>query len=84
MEYRINPHIAVSESGLVFKPETGESFTINPQAFEIFSLIRKGKTYREIRMFIYEKYLVEKTELEIDLEAFIGQLKQLHLIVEVQ
>jgi hypothetical protein len=84
MEYRINPVIAVSDSGMVFNPVTGESFTLNPQAFEILNLIRKGLSYRDIRLIIYERYLVDHTELEIDLDAFIRQLIQYQLISEIQ
>jgi len=40
---RIKDNIAVSASGLIFNPDTGESFTVNPMGAEIISKLKEGK-----------------------------------------
>ncbi len=78
---RIKDNIAVSASGLIFNPDTGESFTVNPMGAEIINLLKEGKKQDEIVVKTTQKYFVEKTTFEKDFEDFLGLLRN-YLLVE--
>ena len=70
----INKNVAVSDSGFVFNPATGDSFSVNPIGMEIISLMKEGKSTDEISSFIYENYNVELTTIEKDIQDFTEML----------
>ena len=76
----IKDNIAVSDSGFVFNPNTGESFTLNPLGSELFNLIKTGKEYEEIRDDILSRYDIDEVTVERDYHDFAGLLKQFQLI----
>ncbi len=53
---KIKPNIAVSDSGFVFNPDTGESFTVNPIGVEIINLLKESNNTSEISNQIRLKY----------------------------
>lgn len=71
---KIRSNIALSESGFVFNPNTGESFTLNPVGQELFGLIRDGLDFEEIRSKFLEDYDVEENIFEKDFEDFLHLL----------
>jgi len=73
---RIQKNIAISDSGFLFNPATGESFTLNPIGLEIINLLREGKTEDEICQTIVENYFVEIPVIQRDLHDFVHILKQ--------
>lgn len=77
---KIKKNVAISESGYIFNPSTGESYSINPTGFEIFNMIRDGKNFDEIEQLIIKKYNTDKTTFEKDYNDFLGFLKQYLLI----
>lgn len=77
---KIKKNIAVSESGFVFVPNTGDSYTLNPVAADILHAISENQTSAEIRSSIESKYDVDPVLFEKDFHDFIHQLKQLQLI----
>ena len=66
----ISYNIALSESGFIFNPNTGESFTLNPTGQILFGLIREGKDYNGIRDYFLDNYDAEETIFEKDFEDF--------------
>lgn len=76
----IKDNIAVSDSGFVFNPNTGESFTLNPLGSDIFKLMKTGKEYEEIRDEILSRYDIDEVTVEKDYNDFAGLLKQFQLI----
>ena len=40
---KIKKNIAISDSGFIFNPSTGESFTVNPIGVEIITLLKEDK-----------------------------------------
>jgi hypothetical protein len=78
---QIKRNIAVSASGLIFNPDTGESFTVNPMGAEIINQLKEGKNQDEIVTETVEKDFVEKNTFEKDFEDFIGLLRN-YLLVE--
>ena len=79
---RIKKNIAISDSGFLFDPTTGESFTFNPTGLEIFRHMKENKTFEEIREIILDKYDVDKSSFERFYFDFISMLKQYQLIEE--
>ena len=73
---RIQKNIAISDSGFLFNPATGESFTVNPIGLEIINLLSEGKTESEICVTITERYFVELPVVNRDLHDFIHMIKQ--------
>ncbi|MBU2555032.1 MAG: PqqD family protein [Bacteroidetes bacterium] len=77
---KINKHIAVSDSGFVFNPVTGESFTANPMGIEIIEMLKQERTIAEIHETLLQKYHTEHTTIEKDVADFFELLKNFSLI----
>jgi len=77
---KIKSNVAVSESGYVFNPSTGESYSINPIGIEIFNMIKEQKPYEEISGEILNKYNAEVDTFEKDYQDFVEFLRQYQLI----
>ncbi|HOP13330.1 PqqD family protein [Lentimicrobium sp.] len=77
---KIKHQIAISDTGFLFNPATGESFTVNPVGAEIINLLREGHTWQEIIDKITEMYSVERNSFEKDLHEFAGIMKMHQLL----
>ncbi|MBM3404198.1 MAG: PqqD family protein [Bacteroidetes bacterium] len=77
----INRNIAISETGFVFNPINGESFSVNPIGYEVISLMKENKQADEIMQYLLANYQVEPETCRKDLEDFMGMLKH-HLLLE--
>jgi hypothetical protein len=77
---KIKPNIAVSDSGFVFNPDTGESFTVNPIGVEIINLLKDSKETSEISNQVRLKYTVDQPTFEKDFDDFIGLMRNYSLI----
>ena len=71
---KIKSNIALSESGFIFNPNTGESFTLNPTGQVLFEMIREGKEYSDIREYFLDIYETEESIFEKDFEDFIHMM----------
>jgi hypothetical protein len=79
---KLKPNIAISETGFVFDPNSGESFTLNPIASEIISQLKENRDFDEIKVELLDKYDIDETSLERHYYDFIGMLKQYGLLDE--
>jgi len=77
---KINKNIAVSETGFVFNPGSGESFTVNSSGTELLNLIIKGISYQEISLIFLEKYDTTQSTFDQDYHDFIDMLQQYNLV----
>jgi hypothetical protein len=77
---QLRKNIATSESGFIFNPATGDSFSANPMASEIITLFKQGLSESEIKKNIHEKYDVEHGQLEKDWDDFLLQLRDANLL----
>jgi hypothetical protein len=77
---QIRKNIAVSETGFMFNPGTGDSFSANPVAAEIIQLLKLGTSKEVIKTTLLEKYDVQSTQIDRDLDEFFIQLKEAHLL----
>ena len=76
----INKNIAVSDSGFVFNPTTGESYSVNPIGVEIIEMLKQEKTLDEINQNLIERYNADIVTIDKDVSDFISLLKQYSLI----
>ena len=72
--------LAISDSGFVFDPTTGHSFSTNSVGVEIINLLKQDKTLDDVRAEIQGSYKVSPDELDTDLHDFTENLKKLNLI----
>ena len=77
---RLKRNIAVSESGFLFDPTGGESYSLNELGLEIINLIREKKSGQEIAAIITENYEVDLDDFEKYYYDFLGMLKQFKLL----
>lgn len=77
---KLKRNIAVSESGFVFDPTAGESYSLNEQGIEIINMLRQDKTDEEISTYMADNYEVETGDFEKYYFDFIGMLRQFKLI----
>lgn len=76
---RLNKNIAISDTGYVFDPSIGESYTLNPIGLEIVELLKANKTDSEIKANILDRYDVDEATFERYYIDFIGMLKNYQL-----
>ena len=79
---KIKSNIAVSETGFVFDPTTGESYSINPVGQEILELLKEGKPVEEITEVMTGQYEIDAASFEKYYYDFMGMLRQFQLIDE--
>jgi len=77
---KLKSNIATSESGFVFNPATGDSFSSNPVAAEILLLLKDNNSLKEIKQIILSRYEVESSQVEKDLDDFLTHLKENNLL----
>jgi hypothetical protein len=77
---RLKRNIAISESGFLFDPSTGESYSLNVQGIEILNMLRENKSSTEITDHFTGEYEVDRDDFERYLIDFTGMLKQFRLI----
>jgi hypothetical protein len=76
----IKKNIATSESGFIFNPSTGDSFSANPMANEIIQSLKEGQSIQKIKSSIIDRYDVDVFQLEKDLDNFVLQLSEANLL----
>ncbi len=81
-KYIVPETLAVSDSGFLFLPNTGETFTLNHIGKEIFHLLQNGLNEEEIVQHMLDEYDIDKPSLEKDLSDFIIQLQKYSVIKE--
>ncbi len=72
--------LAISDTGFIFDPSTGDAFNTNALGIEIISHLKGGKDMDEILDTLLGEYEVTENELEADLIDFIRNLKTFYLV----
>ena len=80
IEMKLKKNIAISESGFVFDPDSGDSYSMNPIGLEIMSMMKEGKEQGDIFNFVLKKYDVERDTFENNYYDFINTLRQFNLL----
>ena len=79
---KIKKNIAVSETGFVFDPTSGESYSINSTGQEIIALLKEDKSPKEISAIMTGDYEIDAASFEKYYYDFMGMLRQFQLIEE--
>jgi hypothetical protein len=79
IDMRLRKNIAVSDSGFIFNPGTGDSFSTNPIGIRIINMLKEQKDDEAIKEAIIAEYNVDEATIEIDLNDFINMLKTYQL-----
>lgn len=77
---KLKKNIATSDEGFIFNPSTGDSFSTNAIGAEIILLMKKDIPNNEVVGAICDKYDVDKSLFERDLEEFTLQLKDYSIL----
>jgi hypothetical protein len=72
--------LAVSESGFIFDPVTGHSYTANATGLRILELLKSGKNEEEIKAVLLDEFEATEDEVSVDISDFIENLKKYFLI----
>ncbi len=76
---RLKKNLALSDSGFVFDPSTGDSFSTNPIGLEIVKMLQTGKDADEIKAQVVKTYLIDEVGFEKDYYDFVNTLTKLKL-----
>jgi len=79
---KLKKKIAVSETGFIFDPTTGDSYSLNPTAIDILTLLKEGKSEKEIKKNMIENYDVDETTFDRNYLDFIAMLRLYNMIDE--
>ncbi len=71
---KIKKNVAISESGFIFNPTTGDSFSTNPIGLEIIRMLKDEKSKDEIRSAIISRYNTDESTFEKDYYDFVMML----------
>ncbi len=77
---KVKRNIAVSESGFLFNPSTGDSYSINPIGQEIFKMLQEGHSREEVKAHVLANYLTDEAMFEKDFYDFEVMLKNYKLV----
>lgn len=80
----IKKNIALSDSGFVFDPSSGDSFSANPIGLEIITLLKDGKSESDIKKHIIENYMTDESTFEKDYYDFVSTLLKLNVAEEAK
>jgi len=76
----VNKNIAISDSGFIFNPSTGDSFSTNKTGIEIIRMLKEGKNKDLIIQSISMEYKIEKLQAEKDFSDFVMMLQNFQMI----
>ncbi len=76
----LKKNIAISESGFVFNPTTGDSFSLNGVGTEILKMMKDGNNESNIKNHVRALYDIDAETLEKDYYDFLKMLGQYKLL----
>lgn len=79
---KVLKNIALSNSGFVFNPNTGDSFSVNPIGLKILRELQSGLTIDEIKIGMLNQYQTDKETIERDIYDFLKMI-ELYNITEL-
>lgn len=74
--------LALSETGFVFDPYTGATFTTNPTGRCVLEGLREGLSRADIAARLRERFAVQQDDLENDVVEFVSLLRQQGVVPE--
>ncbi len=77
---KLKANVAVSETGFLFDPNTGESFSLNKTGQFILKLLKDNKDEAEVLEAVMEKYEVDPAVFQRYMDDFVRMLEQFNLL----
>lgn len=77
---KLKKNLALSDSGFVFDPSTGDSFSTNPIGLEIIRMLKEGKNSNDIKSQIVKTYMTDDASFEKDYYDFVNMLTKHNLV----
>lgn len=77
---KLNPHLAINDTGFAFDPLTGHSYTLNLMALEIIKGIKQGLSEEEIARGLAENFDADISIIRKDLVDFLELLRHYELL----
>ncbi len=79
---KLKKNIAISESGFIFNPEIGTSFTTNSLGVAILKQLKEKTSLDKIKDSIVKNYDIDPITCEKDLDDFLRIVNQYNLLEE--
>ena len=79
---KLKKNVAVSDTGFLFNPSTGDSYSVNPIGMDILNLMHGGKEKEEIKRKIMSDYICDESTFEKDYYDFTLMLRTYKLLDE--
>lgn len=80
---RIKKNIAISDTGFIFNPTTGDSYSINQVGREILAYLGEDKSKDEIVSLMTSEYDIDAPSFEKYFFDFLSMLRQFELLDEI-
>lgn len=77
---RLKKNIAISDSGFVFNPTTGDSFSLNSIGLDILQFLKDEKGEDEIKSTLQAWYDIDRDTVDKDYYDFVKMLGQHKLL----
>lgn len=77
---KLKENIAVSESGFLFDPSSGESFSVNATGKKILQLLSAGKAPEEVEATILSEFDVDQKTYQRYMDDFAHTLRRYNLL----
>ena len=77
---KLKDNIALSETGFLFDPNSGESFSVNASGKEVIKLIADGKDLESIAKEIIGKYDIDTSTFNRYMDDFAHSLRRFNLL----
>lgn len=81
---RLKENIVLTDTGFVFDPDTGDSFSTNPIGKELLEKLKASMDLDEITGKITEKYDVEAIQFQRYFDDFVMMLRHFNLITDTE
>ena len=76
----LKKNIAISDSGFIFNPSTGDSFSLNSVGLDILGFLKEGKSEDDIKSTIQAWCDIDRVTLDKDCYDFLKMLGQHKLL----
>ncbi len=77
---KLKKNIAVSETGFLFDPNSGESFSVNETGKKILTFLEEGKNENEISKWFTDNYEVDNATFENNFNDFLTVLQNYRIV----
>jgi hypothetical protein len=77
---RLKKNVAISDTGFLFNPSTGDSYSVNPVGMEIIRLLQQQKDKPEIMAAVMADYICDEATFEKDYYDFTTMLRNFKLL----